>query len=155
MQPRQQTIERGEAGATAEDAVEAGAQRERPALAGVLLVKFEIGVKIPDRPANPLLRGAVLIREGVQLVHQPFRVNPAQRVPSDIELPGVVAEHDGIAQEPMRLNTSPQRTFGRDPYWIWRYRQRVEAEPVEMRQPRRPVIEPCLRLRHQTRDLRR
>jgi hypothetical protein len=84
----------------------AGAQRERPTFAGALLVSLEIGVEIPDETANPLLRGAMMVREGVQLMHQPLRVNPAQRVPTDVELPGVVAEHDSVAQEPMRLNTA-------------------------------------------------
>ena len=88
-------------------------------------------------------------------MHQPFRVNPAQRVPSDIELPGAVTEYDGVAQEPMRLNAAPQSALGCDLNWIWCHPQRVEAEPVEMGPPGRPVIEPCLRHGHQKRDRRR
>jgi len=47
--PRQQTIERGEAGAAEEDAIEAGAQCEGSALAWAQLVNLEIGVEIQIR----------------------------------------------------------------------------------------------------------
>ena len=49
----------------------------------------------------------MLIGESVQLVYQPFRVNPAQRVPPDLELARVIAQHDGVAQEFVRLDTAP------------------------------------------------
>jgi hypothetical protein len=42
------------------------------------------------------------ICEGVQLMHQPFRMNPAQRVPTDVELPGIVAQHHCSATIRMR-----------------------------------------------------
>jgi hypothetical protein len=64
-------------------------------------------MEVPDQAAKLLLRGAVVVVEGVQLMHQPFRVNPAQRMPADVELPGVIAQHDGIAQEFVRLNAAP------------------------------------------------
>ena len=40
-------------------------------------------------------------------MHQPFRVNPAQRVPANGELTRVIAQHHGIARIFMRLNTAP------------------------------------------------
>ena len=73
------------------------------------------GVEVPDQAANPRLGGAMLVGERFQLVHQPFRVDPAQRVPADVELPGIVTQHDGIAQEFVRLNAAPQRALGGDP----------------------------------------
>ena len=88
MQPRQQAIQRGEAGAAKEDAVEPGTQRGRPAFTRFGPVNLEIGVKIPDQPAHQFLGGAMLLGEGVHFMHQPFRVNPAQRVPPDVELAG-------------------------------------------------------------------
>jgi hypothetical protein len=40
-------------------------------------------------------------------MHQPFRVKPAQRVPADVELSGIITQHDCLAQEFVRLNTTP------------------------------------------------
>src|SRR5271166_1108576 len=107
MQSRQQAVQRGEAGAAAEDAIKPGTQGERPALAGPGPVSFEIGIEFPDQTTNALLSGAVLVSERVQLMHQSFRVNPAQRVPTDIELAGVITQHDCITQEFVRLNAAP------------------------------------------------
>ena len=59
-----------------------GTQGERPTLAGLGPVSIEVGVELPDQTANPLLSGTVLTIERVQLMHQPFRVDPAQRVPA-------------------------------------------------------------------------
>ena len=76
-------------------------------LAGFEPVSLEAGVEVPDQTADPFLRGTMAIVERVQLMHQPFRVNPAQRVPADLELAGVVTQHHGFAQEFVRLNTAP------------------------------------------------
>src|SRR5271169_441364 len=76
MQPGQQAVQRGEAGAAAEDAVEAGTQREGPALAGFPLVHLEIGVEVPDQATNAFLSRTVLVGERVQFVHEAFRVTP-------------------------------------------------------------------------------
>ena len=40
------------------------------------------------------------IRERVQLMHQPFRVDPAQRVLADVELSCVVAQHPASRRKP-------------------------------------------------------
>ena len=61
------------------------------------------------------------------------------------ELPGIVTQHDGIAEEFVRLNAAPQRALGGDPDRLGRDLQRVEAQPVEMRQPRGLISEPRLR----------
>jgi hypothetical protein len=44
-------------------------------------------------------------------MHQPFGVNPAQRSPADVELPGVIAQNHRVAEKFMRLNDAPQRPF--------------------------------------------
>ncbi len=146
------SIQRGEAGAAEEDAVEAPAQRERLALAGFEPASLEAGVEVPDQVANLILRGTMAVVERIQLMRQPFRMNPAQRVPADIELTRVVAQHDGVTQEFVRLNAAPQRALGRDRNWIGRNVQRREAEPIEMRQPRCPISEARLWFSRQTAD---
>ena len=78
-------------------------------------------------------------------MHQPLRVNPTQCVPADVELPGIVTQHDGIAEEFVRLNAAPQRTLGGDPDRLRRDLQCVEPQPVEMRLPGGLVAEPRLR----------
>ena len=54
-------------------------------------------IEPPDQAAQPLLRGAVLVGEGVELVDQPLGMDPAQGMAADIELAGIVADDDGIA----------------------------------------------------------
>ena len=112
MQSSQQSIQRDEAGAAAEDAIEPGTQRQATALAGVGPVNPEIGIEAPDQPAHALLSGTLQICESIQLVHQPFRMDPAQGVPADGELPGIVAQHHGIVQEAMRVNAAPLSPLG-------------------------------------------
>ena len=76
-----------------------------------------------------------MIGEGVQLVHQPFGMDPAQRVPAHRELPGIVAQHHGITQEVVRVDAAPDGAFGGDLHRVWRRAQNGEAKPVEMRRP--------------------
>ena len=52
----------------------------------------------------------------------------------------------------MRLYAAPQRTLGGDPDWLGCDLQRVEAQPVQMRQPGSLVAEPRLRFGPQTGD---
>jgi len=59
-----------------------------------------------------LLRGALLIGEGVELVHQPLRVYPTQRMLTDGELTGVIADNDRVTQKLVRVDAAPQRALG-------------------------------------------
>ena len=102
VQPLQQAVEGGEAGAPLEDAVEARPQLAAPAWRRLEPVGLQVGIEPPDQPADMLLGGALLVGERLQLVHQALGVDPAQRVLADVELPGVVADHDRLAQEPVR-----------------------------------------------------
>src|SRR5690349_11824140 len=70
MQPCQQAIERGKAGAAAEDAIEPRAQSETAALAGMEAIDLEVGIEVPDQLAHALLRRSMQIRERLELVHQ-------------------------------------------------------------------------------------
>ena len=99
MQPRQQAVECGEAGASVEDAVEAGTHFAAASRTGSGAIRLEIGVEPPDQRAHALLRGAMQIGECIQLVHQPLRMHPAQRMPADGELAGIVADNHRLAQE--------------------------------------------------------
>jgi hypothetical protein len=73
-------------------------------------------VEPPDQIADELLGGPMPVGEGVQLVHQPFRVDPAQRVPADRERSRVVAQDDAIIRAPGRYPIArPRSRFVRDP----------------------------------------
>src|ERR1019366_4376607 len=110
-----------------EDAVEACAQCGRPAFSRFQLISSEVRVEVPDETTNPRLGGAMLVVERIQFMPQPFRVDPTQRVPADVELPGIITQNHGIAQEFVRLNAAPQRTLGGDPDRLARGRPRVEG----------------------------
>ena len=69
VQPLQQAVQRGEAGAPAEDAVEAGTQLTTAPRRGFGAIRLEIGVEPPDQRAHALLRGTVEIGERVELMH--------------------------------------------------------------------------------------
>jgi len=56
------------------------AQRPSAARRGMGAVALKVGVEGPDQRAYLPLCGTLLIGEGVQLVHQPFRMHPAQGV---------------------------------------------------------------------------
>ncbi len=90
VQPSEQAVEGGKAGAAFEDAIKAGAQGGLAQWCGIAAIGFEIAIEPPDQMAQPLLGGAVLVGEGVELVHQPLGVDPAQRMPAEIELAGIV-----------------------------------------------------------------
>lgn len=77
-------------------------------------VRLEIGIEGPDKLAHVLLGGMLLIRGGVQFMDQPFRMYPAQSVPADGELSGIVAQQHGIVQEAMRVDAAPLSPLGGD-----------------------------------------
>src|SRR6202042_1197491 len=73
--------------------------RKAPARARFQAIGLEIGIVIPDQAADPRLRRAMLVGEGVQLMHQPFRVYPAQRMTADVELSSIITQHHAVAEE--------------------------------------------------------
>ena len=152
MQARQQAIQGGKAGAAAEDAVEPCPQRDTAAFVGVGLVRLEISIEVPNQLPHLLLGGAMRVREGVQFVHQPFGMDPAQCVLTNRELPGIIAQHHGIAQEVVRVDAAPDRSLGGDLHRIGRRGQCGEAEPVKLCRPGGLIGEDRLRLRRQTGD---
>ena len=49
--------------------------------------------------ADALLCVAVQLGEGVELMHQSLCVDPTQRMSANVELTGIIADDDGVAQE--------------------------------------------------------
>jgi hypothetical protein len=103
------------------------------------------------------LSGAMQIGEGVQLMHQPFRMYPAQGMLADGELSGVIAQQHGIAQEAMRVDAAPLSPLGGDLRSILDDRQtsrwgRDDAKPGQMRPPHRLISETGLTRFGQTCD---
>jgi len=90
MQARQQVVEGDEAGAAAEDAIEARTQCGTTLRAGSGPIIPEVGTEPPDQPAEVLLRATVQVVEGIQFVHQPFRMHPAQCMVANRKLSGIV-----------------------------------------------------------------
>jgi hypothetical protein len=88
-------------------------------------------------------------------MHQPFGVNPPQRVMSDVELACVIAQHDGVAEELVRLDAAPQGSLDGDLNRIRRDVQLDEAEPIEMDEPCCLIGKACLCFSHQLSDQRR
>jgi len=97
-----------------------------------IFCKWLIGVKIPDPGAHTLLRGTLQVGAGIQLVDQPFGVHSAQRMAPHLELPGIIAQYNGIAQEVVRVTAAPWSSFRRDLHRIRHRGQGGEAKPVQM-----------------------
>ena len=55
-----------------------------------------------------------MLGESFEFVNEPFRMDPAQSMKSNIKLPGIIADADTMAQEAMRHDAAPQRPFGGD-----------------------------------------
>jgi len=103
---------------------------------GIAAIGLEVGVQPPDAGLDALFGLALPFREGVQLVHQPFRVNPAQGVTADIELAGIVAEDDRLVAKAALHETTPQRAFAGDARRIGMGRARGDREGFQMGRPR-------------------
>ena len=101
----------------------------------MLAIGFEIAIEPPDQRARSALSLALFIREGVELVNEALGMDPAQAVRADVELPGVIADDDGVGQEAMRLDAAPQGALGGDHDRIGVDLESRDAEAVEMSGP--------------------
>jgi len=90
-----------------------------------------------------------------ELVNQALGMHPAQPMPAEIELPGVIADHRGRGQEAMRPNAAPQGALGGDRDRVVAARERGDAEPVEMRPPSQAIGEMGLGMAGEPGDHRR
>ena len=81
------------------------------------------------------------VGEGVELMHEPLGMDPAQAVAADIELAAIVADDGGVGEQPVRLDAAPERPLGRDQPRIGRDLEGGDAEPVKMGPPCRLVGE--------------
>ena len=75
-------------------------------------------------------------REAVELVHKTLAMDPAQGVAADVELAGVVADNDHVAQEAVGLDAAPQRALRGDQQGVGLDGERGYAQPFEMGCPR-------------------
>jgi hypothetical protein len=75
--PREPPVEGHEPGATAEDAVEAGAELAFPSPARIALGGLEVGVEPPEQGAEELLGRVLPLGGGVELVHEPLGMHPS------------------------------------------------------------------------------
>jgi hypothetical protein len=169
MQARQQAVEGDAAGAAPEDAVEAGAQLGSALAARVALVCLEIGVEPPGQLAHQLDRQPLVVVAGDQLVHQPLGLDPAERVPTDSELAGVVGDDGRVLEQAVTSDAAPERACGgdldraalrgdhrRSPLRASRGGdlQLGDGEAIEMRQPSRFIGQALDRVRRELVDHR-
>src|ERR1700686_1564623 len=111
VQPGEQAIERDEAGSALEDAVEPCPHLGLAAARRLTLVGEEVAVEPPDQGAQRLLGPAAVLGEGIELMDGTLGMDPAQRVMSNVELSGVVADDHGLAQEAVRPDAAEQCPF--------------------------------------------
>jgi hypothetical protein len=81
----------------------------------------------------------LLLGEGIEFVDQSFRMHPTQSMVSDVELAGVIADDDHVAEKLVRVDTAPQRALGGDLHRVGGHGQRGDAEPFKMRLPGRRI----------------
>ena len=151
VQPRQQAIECGEAGAAAKDAIEAGTHLAAALCGWRRAIDLEVGIKPPDQRAYALLCVAVQIRE-VSRIHPPALDWSEQRKMANGKLTDIIADDDGLAQEAVGMNAAPQCTLCRDLHRVWSDAHSTDAEAVEMRLPSELIGKVCPRLRRQLAD---
>src|SRR5712691_8521792 len=135
METSEQAVEGDKAGAALEDTVEAGAQRRLAPRRWVGLVGLEVAIEPPDEAAHALLRGALEVGEGVELVDEALGMHPAQAMLPDVELSGVVADNRRAGQKTVRRNAAPESAFGGDADRVVLDLERDDAEAVQVRLP--------------------
>jgi hypothetical protein len=86
VQPLQQAIQTDEASTKAKYVVEPSTELIAPAWCRGNAVVFQIGIELPDQRADTVLGGALVVGERVELVHQPFGMDPTQSMLTDGEL---------------------------------------------------------------------
>ena len=94
------------------------------------MVGFEVAVEPPDQRSLVLLHPALVIREGVELVHEALGMHPAQRMTPDHELTGIIADDHRLGQEAVCLDRTPERALGGDAHRIGVDLQISDAEPL-------------------------
>src|SRR5215469_560578 len=107
VQPLQQSIQRSEAGATAEDVIKPRTELLAPPRCGVGAIVLQIGIQLPDQRTNQLLLRALLLGKGLEFVDEALRVYPTECVPADRELAGIVADDHRPPEKLMRLDAAP------------------------------------------------
>ena len=73
------------------------------------LERLELPIEPPDHPPRDFDGAALPVVGGDELVDETLGVNPAQRVVADAELPGVIGDDDGAAEQILGPDRAPQR----------------------------------------------
>src|SRR5580693_1887857 len=102
VQSLQQAIKSGEVGVAAEDIVEPCVELGTPPRCRCGAVVFQIGIELPNQRAHKLLGGTLVVGEGVKLVYEPLRMDPAQRK-SPILPQALRPAVDGTLRSPTRF----------------------------------------------------
>jgi hypothetical protein len=102
MQSGEQSIEGGKAGLARKYAIEAGAQCGLALRGRIAAIGFQVVVEPSDKGADGA-GGIVSVGESVELVNQPHGMDPAQPMPADIELAGIVADDHRLGEQSMGL----------------------------------------------------
>src|SRR5277367_2758545 len=97
-------------------------------------------------------RGAARLGERIEFVNQPFVMDPAQAMLTDVELAGVVADNDRVGEKTVGFDAAPQGAFGGDQHGIGMDLQGRDAETVEVCAPGRPIGEPTIGMLAQSSD---
>src|SRR5215469_13460601 len=79
---------------------------------------------------------------------------PAERMLTDGELTGIVADNHRVAQKLMSLDAAPERPLGSDLHRVGRDGERSDAEPLKVCSPRRCVGKLLVWVRRETGDRR-
>src|SRR4051794_23108395 len=107
-QPREQPVQGDETGPTLKDAIKPRPQFGPAAPGWLSPVGLEVAVKPADQRSQVLLCRALMIREGIELVHEALGVHPAQGMQADAELAGIVADNHCPRQQAVRLDRTPE-----------------------------------------------
>src|ERR1700734_3990124 len=135
LRPLQQTVEHRIAGSALEDAIELPAQEACLLRARGALVVLQAPIEPPDHPPGDLDGVALLIVGGNKLMDEALGVDPAERVIAEAELAGVVGDDDGMSEQALGLDGSPQRRFAGRPHRVGRRSEIGDAERAQVLHP--------------------
>jgi hypothetical protein len=71
------------------------------------------------------------VREGVELVNEALGTNPAQAVPPNVELAGIIRDDDGVRQKAMGFDAAPQGAHEASPVAIAATPSSPSARPAQ------------------------
>src|SRR5215218_103269 len=141
VQPREQPVQDDKAGPPPKDPIKPHAQFAPSSRDWLSPVSLEVTVEPPDQRSQVLLRPALVIGEGLELVHEALGVHPAQRMAPHQKLARIVADDHRLGQEAVGFDRTPERALGGDAHRIGTDLQIGDTKPFKMGLPGRPTRE--------------